>query len=126
MNPAAHLARRQQLGCLIRLAEGFRSILPNLEFAVCGLDRQGKLPSWITDRRVDEINDATNREWAEQGARSHILLGVLGSHTVLPGSLSGGLITRTRNSPLVISIISQLILLNWSMSVKFYLSDVAL
>jgi hypothetical protein len=89
MNPAAHLARRQQLGCLIRLAEGLRSILPNLEFAVCGLDRQGKLPSWITDRRVDEINDATNREWAEQGARSHILLGVLGSHTVLPGSLSG-------------------------------------
>jgi hypothetical protein len=74
------------------LAEGLRSILPNLEFVVCGIDCQGKMPAWITDMRVDEINEATNRAWAEQGARSHVLFGVLGSHMVLPGSLAGAYI----------------------------------
>lgn len=91
-DPSVFFARGEQLRSLVRLAEGLRSFLPNLEFVVCGLGRQGTLPDWITDRRVNQINETTNREWAEQGARSHILFGVLGSHTVLPGSLSGAYI----------------------------------
>lgn len=92
VDPSEFFARQEQLRCLIRLAEGLRRLLPNLEFVVCGLHRYGKLPSWITDCRVDEFTETTNREWAEQGARSHVLFGVLGSHTVLPGSLSGAYI----------------------------------
>ena len=84
--------RKRQLHQLITLAEGLRRLFPKLEFVVCGLGRHGSLPSWITDRRVDQFSESTNQEWVKQGARSHILFGVLGSHTVLPGALAGAYI----------------------------------
>jgi hypothetical protein len=80
---------RQQLHHISCLADEIRAIFPDIEFAVCGLDRRGKLPNSIKDMRVNHIDDDVNRAWTLQGARSHIVVGVLGSHTVVPGSLSG-------------------------------------
>lgn len=91
-DPLRWMGQRQQCRRLVQLANGLRAVFPNLEFAVSGLDRRGTLPGWIKDLRVDVIDDDTNRRWAEQAARSHVLIGMLGSHTVLPGSLAGAYI----------------------------------
>ena len=77
---------------ITKLANDLKRILPNLEFTVCGLGKTGKFPNWINDLRADHITTEVNKSWVKQGARSHVLLGVLGSHTSLPGSLSGAYI----------------------------------
>lgn len=92
LKPERAIGLRQQVARVVHVAEGLRSVFPNLEFAVCGEDSSSELPAWIKDLRVARMESDTNRTWAEQAAQSHILFAVHGSHTTLPGSLSGALV----------------------------------
>ena len=59
-------ANAQQLKNIINLARELKRGFPEIEFAVCGLGRQGSLPAWVKDLRVEKLAPDTNRLWAEQ------------------------------------------------------------
>jgi hypothetical protein len=90
----------QQLKNIINLARELKRGFREIEFAVCGLGRQGSLPAWIKDLRVEEFAPDTNRIWAEQASRSHVFAGVLGSQTSLLASLAGSWIVLTPSDKL--------------------------
>ena len=81
-----------------RFAEIVRSALPKIDFGVCGVGRSGKLDSWIKDSRTTTAGPDENRAWCERASRSHLIVGVLGSHMVLPGGHSGGVVDIVPNS----------------------------
>lgn len=85
-------AQVEQLCNVIALAEDLRRYLPRLDFAVCGLGRLGQLPGWIEDLRVETMSEETNRDWCRRSSESHVLLGVLGSHMVLPSGHAGAVV----------------------------------
>jgi hypothetical protein len=115
--PAAHwtksgLAFRRGIGRVIRYGHEFRAALapyaqarrvnaftsmlkralPNLDFAVCGQGVKGRLAPWIKDLRSPAAASDENQAWCERASRSHLLIGVLGSHMLLPGGHAGGVI----------------------------------
>ena len=75
-----------------RFARMLRTALPAVDFAVCGLGRRGRLDPWIKDLRTASAGPDENRAWCERASHSHLLVGVLGSHMVLPGGHSGGVV----------------------------------
>jgi hypothetical protein len=85
----------QQLKNIINLARQLKRGFPDIEFAVCGIGRQGPLPAWVKDLRVEHLAPDTNRIWAEQAARSHVLVGVHGSNLSLFASLAGSCVELT-------------------------------
>ncbi len=85
-------ALQEQIRRVTQLAAGLKQQLPNLDFAVCGLGRQGSLPEWIQDLRTDTIDQQTNLDWCQRASQSHVLLGVLGSHLVLPSGHAGAIV----------------------------------
>ncbi len=94
----ARSARSQQLRNVIAFAEHLRQSLPKLDFGVCGLGREGALPPWITDLRFDRVTTEVNRQWCERSSKSHVLVGVLGSHMVLPSGHAGAVVELVPNS----------------------------
>jgi hypothetical protein len=89
--PGIQARRLNQFGRLLQQA------LPSVDLAVCGVGRLGRLDPWIKDLRTESAGEAQNRLWCERAARSHLLIGVLGSHMVLPGGHSGGMIDLVPN-----------------------------
>jgi hypothetical protein len=85
----------QQLKNIINLARELKRGFPQIEFAVCGIGQQGSLPTWVKDLRVKELAPNTNRIWAEQAARSHVLAGVHGSNISFFASLAGSCVELT-------------------------------
>ena len=83
---------QEQIRRVTQLAQGLKQQLPHLDFAVCGLGRQGSLPEWIQDLRTDTITPQTNLDWCQRASQSHVLLGVLGSHLVLPSGHAGAIV----------------------------------
>jgi hypothetical protein len=90
----------QQLKNIINLARELKRSFRDIEFAVCGLGREGSLPAWVKDLRVEKFAPDTNRIWAEQASRSHVVVGVLGSQISLPASLAGSCIMLTPSDKL--------------------------
>ena len=68
---------KNQLAYVKTLAQLLKSIMPNLDFAVCGLGKTGKLPDSIQDLRFDVVDESVNRLWLDRASRSHILLAFL-------------------------------------------------
>jgi hypothetical protein len=85
----------QQLKNIVNLARELKRGFRDIEFAACGLGRQGSLPAWVKDLRVDKFAPDTNRIWAEQASRSHVFAGVHGSRISLFASLAGSCIELT-------------------------------
>lgn len=77
---------------VVETANSLRLRFPNLEFAVCGTGTKMALPSWMKDMRVDKADAKSNRASCEQCARSHVLVGINGSHMVLPSAFPGALV----------------------------------
>jgi hypothetical protein len=75
-----------------RLARELRAVLPRLDFGVCGQGSYGTFPAWVTDLRRPRADRAANTLWCERAAQSHLVVGVLGSHMVLPSGHAGGVI----------------------------------
>jgi hypothetical protein len=87
-----HLDVRRQVRRVNVLARELRRSLPRVDFAVAGQGTHGRFSSWITDLRRRQSNADANRLWCERAARSHLLIGVLGSQMMLPSALAGGVI----------------------------------
>jgi len=85
----ASYACKRQVRNVVALGEKLREAFPRLEFAVCGLDKEGRLPDWIKDLRVERLSAESNLLWSRQASQSHVVTGVLGSHMSVPGALSG-------------------------------------
>ncbi len=77
---------------VVKFAEHLRADLPTLDFAVAGLGGGGPLPQWIVDLRRERPDDRVEREWCERFARSHVAVGVHGSHMLLPTAHAGALV----------------------------------
>jgi hypothetical protein len=88
----AMLAPGRQLRRVSRLARELRAALPGLDFAVCGQGTYGTFPAWITDLRRPEVDHGANAAWCARAARSHLIIGVLGSQMMLPSGHAGGVI----------------------------------
>jgi hypothetical protein len=88
----AALAPHAQARRVNSLAGILRKALPSLDFAVCGLGVKGRLAPWIKDLRSPTAAQEENQAWCERASHSHLLIGVLGSHMVLPGGHAGGVI----------------------------------
>ena len=80
---------KRQAANVASLANELRKRFPKMEFSVCGIGKTAHLPEWIKDMRVAAIGAGDNEAWAAQGASSHVLCGVTGSHLTIPGSLAG-------------------------------------
>jgi hypothetical protein len=83
---------RDQKRRLVRLAAQLKKISPDLEFAVCGLKGASLFPSGIKDVRFGKMDQQANLAWDKQCARSHVVIGVHGSHTMPHNGLAGSYI----------------------------------
>jgi hypothetical protein len=86
------MAPGRQLRRVTSLARQLRAALPKLDFAVCGQGSYGSFPDWIRDLRRPHADADANTAWCERAARSHLLIGVLGSQMMLPSGHAGGVI----------------------------------
>lgn len=84
--------RRHQQSRIAHLAEALRRQLPSLDVAVVGLGERGGLPQFVTDLRLRELSDETERSWCERYAASHVVVGVHGSGMLLPSAHAGGVV----------------------------------
>jgi hypothetical protein len=77
---------------VVELGERLRELIPAVDFAVAGLGSGGPLPGWIGDLRSARSDESTERSWCERYSRSQVVIGVHGSHMLLPSAHAGGLI----------------------------------
>lgn len=77
---------------VVALAGALRKFVPDLDFAVAGLGRTGRLPDWIADLRTIEVGEIEERAWCERYARSHVVTGVHGSNMLLPSAHAGAVL----------------------------------
>ncbi|NHE56250.1 hypothetical protein [Cyclobacterium plantarum] len=82
----------QQARLMGRLFQKISKVLPDANFFVTGLGKQGRLGSGWQDRRVEQIDLPVEREWNEIYRQSHLVIGVHGSHMLIPTALSAGFI----------------------------------
>jgi hypothetical protein len=80
---------RWQQAKVVRLLESLRRLRPDARFGVAGLGRSGAFPSWIEDHRVASFNEETERRLCRLYAASRLVIGVHGSHMLLPNLLAG-------------------------------------
>ena len=66
--------------------------LPNARLACTGLGKSGKLLNRIADHRTDRILPETEIQWNTVYAQSHVVIGVHGSHMLIPSALAAGFI----------------------------------
>ncbi|MBI2891402.1 MAG: hypothetical protein HYY13_11540 [Nitrospirae bacterium] len=74
------------------LAEALRVRFPRLDFGVVGFGQPRGLPAWVVDLRAEGAGEAAQAAWIERTARSHVVVGVLGSHMLLPSALAGSVV----------------------------------
>ena len=74
-------------------AQELKKQIPNLDFAVAGMDsRKYKLPDWIKDFRFEKHTDKAAVENCRRYAESHLVLGCNGSSLILPSAHAGACI----------------------------------
>ena len=59
---------------------------------IIGIGTTGDFSAVARDNRTTTINDTIEREWCELCAKSHIVIGVHGSHMLLPSAHAGSVI----------------------------------
>jgi hypothetical protein len=73
----------------MRLASRLRRRWPALDLAIIGRASPGRLPGWIKDWRRVSVDERTERMWCERASASDLVVGVHGSHLLLPSALAG-------------------------------------
>ncbi|MEO8558892.1 MAG: hypothetical protein ABI439_07510 [Rhodospirillales bacterium] len=74
----------EQLQLVMAVFDTLHKEDPEIECAVTGYGRSGAFPDWVKDLRIVEQDSAAERRWMEFYARSHLAVGIHGSHMVLP------------------------------------------
>ncbi|WP_224996643.1 hypothetical protein [Cesiribacter sp. SM1] len=69
--------------------------LKNVSFAIAGFGNSGQFPADFSDMRVQPgtMTEATELAWCRQFASSHAVVGVHGSHMLIPSWLAAGFIS---------------------------------
>lgn len=80
----------EQLRLTTLLFETLRREISDLEVTVTGYGRSGIFPGWVEDLRILEQTDEAEREWVRRYARSHLVMGMHGSHMHLPSAHAAG------------------------------------
>jgi len=75
-----------------RLFDKIRKAIPEAVFYVTGMGKKGKLPYGCQDERVEEMEESVERKWNEIYRRSHLVVGVHGSHMLIPTALAAGFV----------------------------------
>lgn len=76
-----------------KLAGLIQKEFPDAAVASVGLGRQGRLGAFIDDQRVSgRMSEDNERKWCRIYAKSHIVVGIHGSHMLIPTSLAAGFI----------------------------------
>jgi hypothetical protein len=81
----------QQAKNVIALAESLRKEFPNIDFAVAGVGH-ANLSKEIHNLIFENPDENAERKLCERYAKSHIVIGVHGSHMHLPSALAGTVI----------------------------------
>tara|TARA_R110002111_G_scaffold87341_4_gene136777 strand:- start:1861 stop:2850 length:990 start_codon:yes stop_codon:yes gene_type:complete len=86
------ILQHRQGSLLRRLVKRVRKSFPNVAFYVTGIGRDGKLPHGCHDERVEKMQESVERRWNEIYRGSHLVIGVHGSHMMIPTALAAGFI----------------------------------
>lgn len=82
--------RQQQL--VRRAAKKILQTFPNASLSCTGLGISGKLFDRIADYRTERILPETEIQWNAIFAKSHVVIGVHGSHMLIPSALAAGFV----------------------------------
>ena len=82
--------RQEQL--VKRLTNSIIKKLPKASFSITGIGKTGRFASFINDQRKKSIDLQVEREWNLIFRKSHVVIGVHGSHMLIPTALSAGFI----------------------------------
>jgi hypothetical protein len=74
---------------LLSLFSLLRTRFPNARFTVAGLGKSRMLPDWIDDKRFDSFTVDIEKELCRIYAESRVVIGVHGSHMLLPSAHAG-------------------------------------
>ena len=66
--------------------------VPDAQFVAIGLGRSHRLPTSIRDLRTTKITQDDERTWLAEYARSRVVIGVHGSHMLLPSAFAGAVV----------------------------------
>ncbi|MDN3690590.1 hypothetical protein [Cyclobacterium jeungdonense] len=91
-DPVRRLFCYRQASLLGQLARKLRKSLPEARLVVTGLGKEGRLHWRCQDERVEAIDEAVERTWNEIYRHSQLVLGVHGSHMLIPTALSAGFV----------------------------------
>ena len=84
------LRRQRYLVC--KTSRYIGKSIPEVRFNATGLGKSQPLGGQINDLRVAQINLETERSWNKVYSQSQIVIGIHGSHMLLPTSLAAGFI----------------------------------
>lgn len=82
--------RQEQL--IKRVVKLIKRNLPSSSFTITGKGKLGNLPSIIKDERYEFIDLKVEHKWNQIFSRTHVIIGVHGSHMMIPSTLAAGFI----------------------------------
>lgn len=74
---------------VVYLFRQMKKKIPDAKYSVVGLGKLGKFPSWIADHRIKAFNESTESKLCDIYSQSRIIIGVVGSHMILPSAHAG-------------------------------------
>ncbi|WP_162417418.1 hypothetical protein [Cyclobacterium roseum] len=82
----------RQVHLLGRLRKRIQNALPEARFLVTGLNTSARFPKGWEDERVPHIVESVERRWNEIFRTSQVVIGVHGSHMLIPTALAAGFV----------------------------------
>lgn len=79
---------RLQAARINKLAKNLRSIMPDLEFYVCGLGKNAALGAGTRDERSTHLSEQQELAWCRLYSGMHIVIGIHGSNMLIPSALA--------------------------------------
>jgi hypothetical protein len=86
------LAIELQMRRFAAVARQVRAVLPETRVVTIGQGRTGRLPADVIDLRRAEITAEDERQWLAEYERTTVLVGVHGTHMLVPSALAGAVI----------------------------------
>jgi hypothetical protein len=75
-----------------KLAKRISEKIPNSQFCLVGLGTNSNPPRLLNDLRKNTFSEATEKEWVKCYAETHVIVGVHGSHMLLPTAMAAAFV----------------------------------
>ncbi len=76
----------------IQTARQIQKQFPSAQITVAGLGKTGTFPAFFQDLRYTTLNEAIEKDWCQCYANSHVVIGIHGSHMLLPSALAAAFV----------------------------------